>query len=92
MEHQEALMGFMDKVKDQAEQALALGKEGVAQGQAKVSEMQSARTRDGLLRDLGSAYYAQLRSGGSADAVTAAVTAIDAHDAATAAAAPTADS
>ena len=50
-------MGLMDKVKAQAEQALAKskhgvekglekGKEGVAQGQAKVKEMQAKKAAD----------------------------------------------
>ena len=50
-------MGFMDKVKGQAEQALAKGKvaaekgmekgkEGLAQGQAKVKDMQDKRAAD----------------------------------------------
>jgi hypothetical protein len=50
-------MGFMDKVKAQAEKGLEKGKvaaekglekskEGIAQGQAKVKEMQDKRTED----------------------------------------------
>ena len=72
-------MGLMDKVKAQAEQAVAKGKQGVAQGQSKLEEIQAKKHADALLRNLGAAYYAQQRSGGSADAVTAALAAIDAH-------------
>ena len=72
-------MGLMDKVKAQAEQAVAKAQKGVQQGQAKVEEMQAKKHADALLRNLGAAYYAQQRSGGSADAVTAALTAVDAH-------------
>jgi hypothetical protein len=80
-------MSFMDKVKQQAEQAMVKAQQGVAQGQTKLNEMQSSKSHDALLRDLGAAYYAQQRSGGSAEAVTSAIEALDAHAAAAAAAA-----
>jgi len=80
-------MGFMDKVKAQAEQAVSKGQDAVAQGQTKLNEMQAAKAHDALLRDLGAAYYAQQRSGGPADAVTAALAALDSE---AAPAAPTA--
>ena len=72
-------MGLMDKVKQQAEQALAKAQQGVNQGQAKLDELQSKRQADALLRDLGAAYYAQVRQNGPADAVTAALAAVDEH-------------
>ncbi len=72
-------MGFLDKAKEAAAQAQQKAQQGLAQGQAKVGEMQSKRQGDSLLHDLGAAYYAQQRSGGSADAVSAALAAIDAH-------------
>jgi hypothetical protein len=72
-------MGLMDKVKAQAEQAVAIGKKGVAQGQAKVEEVQAKRHADALLRNLGAAYYAQQHTGGSAASVTSALAAVDAH-------------
>jgi len=72
-------MGLMDKVKAQAEQAVAKGKQGVAQGQSKLEEIQAKKRADTLLRNLGAAYYAQQRSGGSADAVASALAAVDAH-------------
>jgi hypothetical protein len=74
-------MGLMDKVKAQAEQAVAKGKEGVAQGQAKLDAMQAKKQADALLRDLGAAYYAQKHNGGPADAVTAALAKVTAHEA-----------
>lgn len=74
-------MSFMDKVKAQAEQAVSKGQDAVAQGQTKLNEMQAAKAHDALLRELGAAYYAQQRSGGSADAVTKALAALDAEDA-----------
>jgi hypothetical protein len=85
-------MGLMDKVKAQAEQAVAKGKQGVSQGQAKLDAMQAKKQGDALLRDLGAAYYAQQHKGGSADAVSAALAKVAAHEAehgaATAPAAP----
>jgi hypothetical protein len=72
-------MGLMDKMKAQAEQAMAKAQQGVAQGQAKLDTMQAKRQGEALLRDLGAAYYAQQRSGGSAEDVTAALAKVDAH-------------
>ena len=74
-------MGLMDKVKAQAEQAVAKAQQGAAQGQSKLNAMQAKKHGDALLRDLGAAYYAEQRSGGSADAVKAALAAVDAHSA-----------
>jgi hypothetical protein len=75
-------MGLMDKVKQQAEQALAKAQQGVSQGQAKLDQVQSKRQADTLLRNLGAAYYARERSGGSQDAVDAAMKLLDEHAAA----------
>jgi hypothetical protein len=72
-------MSFMDKVKAQAEQAMVKAQAGVAQGQTKLNEMQANKSHDALLKDLGAAYYAQQRSGGSQEAVTAALAAVDAQ-------------
>ena len=44
-------MGFMDKVKSQAEQI-------AKQGQDKLDDMQAKKAAEGLLRDLGAWYYA----------------------------------
>lgn len=74
-------MGLMDKVKAQAEQAAKKAQQGMAQGQSKLDAMQAKKREDALLRDLGAAYYAQQRSGGSADAVAAALSAVDEHSA-----------
>jgi hypothetical protein len=75
-------MGLMDKVKQQAEQALAKAQQGVSQGQAKLDQVQAKRQTDALLRDLGAAYYAKERSGGPQDAVDAAMKMLDEHAAA----------
>ena len=72
-------MGLLDKVKAQAEQVAVKAQQGVSQGQAKLEEMQAKKQGDALLRELGAAYFAQQRSGGSADAVTAALAKVDAH-------------
>lgn len=72
-------MGLLDKVKAQAEQAVAKAQQGVAQSQAKIDEMQAKKQLQGLLRDLGAAYYAQQREAGSAEAVQSALGAVDAH-------------
>ena len=69
----------MDKVKQQAEQALAKAQQGVSQGQAKLDQVQVKRQADALLRNLGAAYYAQQRQGGSPDAVAAAMASLDEH-------------
>ena len=75
-------MGFMDKAREAAQQATTKAQQGLAQGQAKIDEVQTSRAADGLLRDLGAAFYAEQRSGGSHEAVVAALGAVDAHVAA----------
>lgn len=70
-------MGLMDKVKQQAEQALTKAQQGVAQGQAKLDEVQAKRQADLLLRDLGAAYYAAERQGGPVEDVSKALSAFD---------------
>ena len=51
-------MGLLDKVKDAAQSATVVAKDAAAKGQAKLDEAQAKRAADGLLRDLGAAYYA----------------------------------
>ena len=75
-------MGFLDKAREAAQQAATKAQQGVAQGQAKLDEVQTARAWDKLLRDLGTSYYAEQRSGGPHQAVVAALSALDAHVAA----------
>lgn len=75
-------MGFMDKAREAAQQATAKAQQGLAQGQAKIDEVQTSRAADGLLRDVGAAFYAEQRTGGSHEAVVAALGAPDAHVAA----------
>ena len=71
-------MSFMDKVKQQAEQAMVKAQAGVAQGQAKLATVNTAKQNNDMLRDLGAAFYAQQRQGGSPDAVAVALAALDA--------------
>src|SRR5450759_2681176 len=75
-------MGFMDKAREAAQQATAKAQQGIAQGQAKIDDVQTSRAADGLLREVGAAFYAEQRSGGSHEAVVAARGAVDAHVAA----------
>jgi hypothetical protein len=56
------LMGFMDKVKEQAASAASAAKDAAAKGQAKVGEMQAKRGADGVLRQLGLAAYLQTQN------------------------------
>ncbi len=88
-------MGLMDRLKVQAEQLAAQAKEGTAQVQAqvqaKVDEVQSRRTRDALLRDLGAAYFAEVRQQGPHQAVEQALAALDSAPPATVDAAPVSD-
>lgn len=72
-------MGFMDKAREAAQQATTKAQQGLAQGQAKLDEVQTSRAADGLVRDLGAAFYAEQRSGGPREAVVAALGAVDAH-------------
>ncbi len=72
-------MAFIDKAKEAAAQAQVAAEQGLAQVQAKIDDLQAKRHSDALLRDLGAAYYAQEHSGGSVDAVQAALAAVHAH-------------
>lgn len=76
-------MGFLDKVKAQAEQAVAKAQQGVQQGmqqgQAKLDQAQARRQADALLHDLGAAYYAEQRQGGSSARVGELLAQLDAH-------------
>jgi hypothetical protein len=52
-------MALFDKVKEQANQLAQKAQEAGKAGQAKVQDAQSKRKADGILRQLGEAYYAQ---------------------------------
>jgi hypothetical protein len=51
-------MGLLDKVKAQATAATEMAKDAAQKGQAKLDEVQSKKSADGILRDLGAAFYA----------------------------------
>jgi hypothetical protein len=51
-------MGLLDKVKAQATAAADMAKDAAQKGQAKLDEVQSKKGADGILRDLGAAFYA----------------------------------
>jgi hypothetical protein len=72
-------MGFMDKMKAQADQLAVKAQQGTAQMQTKFDAVQEKRAADGLLRDLGAAYYAEQRQNGPHAAVESALAALDAH-------------
>ena len=72
-------MGLLDKVKVQAGQIADKAQQGVAQGKDKLEDIQAHKKGEGLLRDLGAAYYEQLRHDGPTSAVADALTAMDAH-------------
>ena len=72
-------MGLLDKVKEQAGQIAEKAQQGVAQGKDKLEELQIHKKGDGLLRDIGSAYFEHVRHGGPKEAVEAALAAMDAH-------------
>jgi hypothetical protein len=61
-------VGFMDKVKEQAAAASAKAQDAAQKGQAKLDTMQTKKTSDAMLRDLGVAVYAEQT--GRADAST----------------------
>ncbi len=51
-------MGLLDKVKAQATVATGMAKDAAAKGQAKIDEAQAKKSAEGMLRDLGAAFYA----------------------------------
>ena len=52
-------MGFMDKVKAQAEVGLAKATEATKAGQEKLDQATAKHKADGVLHDLGAALYAE---------------------------------
>jgi hypothetical protein len=77
-------MGLLDRVKEQAAVASQVAKDAAQKGQAKLSEVQSKRSADGLLRDLGAAAYAEHSGRGNATTqsdIEKLIAAIQAHEA-----------
>jgi hypothetical protein len=76
-------MGLLDKVKAQATAATEMAKDAAAKGQAKMNDAQAKKTADGMLRDLGAAFYATKtgRSTPTTEAdITQLVTSLQAHE------------
>jgi hypothetical protein len=76
-------MGLLDKAKDRVAQATEMAKDAAQKGQAKLDEVQSKKSADGILRDLGAAVYASKsgRSTPSTDAdIERLVTALQEHE------------
>jgi len=65
-------MGFMDKVKAQAEVGMAKANDLTKAGQEKLDQASAKHKADGMLHDLGAALYAE-RLGRGTDATTAEV-------------------
>lgn len=76
-------MGLLDKVKDQAGTLAEKAQQGISQGMEKgkdrIEEIQATKRGHALLQDLGTAYYALMRGGGSQEAVDTALKAMDDH-------------
>ena len=77
-------MGLLDKVKAQATAATEMAKDAAAKGQAKMNDAQAKKSADGMLRDLGAAFYAT-KTGRSTpatdDEMARLVTSLQAHEA-----------
>jgi hypothetical protein len=82
-EEGKAPMGLLDKVKAQATAATEMAKDAAAKGQAKMNDAQAKKAADGMLRDLGAAFYAT-KTGRATPATEAdverLVTALQAHE------------
>lgn len=61
------------------ERARELAEAGLAQGQSVAAQVRAKRRADELLRELGAAYYAEVRGGGGREAVVRALAELDAH-------------
>jgi hypothetical protein len=76
-------MGLLDKVKAQATAATEMAKDAAAKGQAKMNDAQAKKAADGMLRDLGAAFYAT-KTGRSTPAtdgeIAQLVTSLQAHE------------
>lgn len=72
-------MGFMDKVKAQAETVAAKAQQGVAAGKEKLDDVAAKRALDAIYRDLGAALHAHKTSGGPQEEVDRLLAAADAH-------------
>lgn len=72
-------MNWKDKLRAQAAELAEKAQAGVAQGQAKVNEIQAKRRADALLRDLGAAVYAEHKGADRTAERQRLVSELDAH-------------
>jgi CBS domain-containing protein len=72
-------MSILDKAKAAAERAQGQARQGVAQGQARLMQMQWQRQHNKLERQLGEACFAEHSGEGTHEPVTRALAALDAH-------------
>jgi CBS domain-containing protein len=72
-------MSILDKAKEAAERAQAQSQHGVAQGRARLAEVQARRQHAKLVRQLGEACYAEHSGEGTHEPVARALAALDAH-------------
>lgn len=76
-------MGFLDKVKEQANAAAAATKEAAAKGKSQLDDLQAKKAADAMLRDLGALSYGSVTSRESATSeadATRLVEALQAHE------------
>ena len=73
---------LLDKAREAAQHAVASAQDALASAQDKLAEMSRESQQRDLLAGLGSAFYAEQRTGGGRGAVDAALSAVDDHVAA----------
>jgi hypothetical protein len=72
-------MSFKDAMKSNVEGLARRSMEAGAKGQAKMEAIQAKRRGDGLLHDLGAAFYIEQRLGGDAQATRTLLAVLDQH-------------
>jgi hypothetical protein len=72
-------MGFKDAMRTNVEGLARRSMEAGARGQAKMESMQAKRRGDGLLHDLGAAFYIEQRLDGDARTTRTLLAALDQH-------------
>jgi hypothetical protein len=75
----EQAMSFAEKMRERATKLADQAQERIAQGQAKLTELQVRKQADALLRDLGAAVWAAQRQGGPHQPIEDAMAALDIH-------------
>ena len=70
---------LLDKARGAAQQAVAGAQDALTAAQHKLDELSRASQLDEKLADLGAAFFAEQRSGGTRTDVDAALQAVDAH-------------